>query len=221
MINPNPRRSDIELARLFETISQWETIGTDTQYKIIEEAQETILIFCPSNSKKDWRINLSFPKIPYRKMEIPFLVHGGFLKEWVLIRDHFLEYFENKLEAGEGLKPITVTGWSYGGAMATLAVEGLLHDLPILQGMIRLVTFGSPRVVGFLNFSKVRGRWADSTLYRNDSDLVTFVPLVLLGFRHVKKKTRIGRRFSLWDLPRVKRSHNITGYIESLEVISA
>ena len=75
------KKTDTDLAKLFLTIDDWSTIGTDTQYRIIEEANETIIIFSQSNSKADWKINFSFPKKPYKRMPVPFYVHGGFLKE--------------------------------------------------------------------------------------------------------------------------------------------
>jgi len=55
-------KTHLELAKLFKEIDQWDTIGTDTQYRILEYPDEVVIIFCPSNSKADWKINFSFPK---------------------------------------------------------------------------------------------------------------------------------------------------------------
>jgi hypothetical protein len=59
-------KTHLELAQLFNTIPNWDTIGTDTQYKVLEYPDEVVIIFYPSNSKADWKINFSFPKKPYR-----------------------------------------------------------------------------------------------------------------------------------------------------------
>lgn len=107
-------RTNKELPQLFSLINNWDTIGTDTQYKILDLKDEYIILFYPSNSKADWKINFSFPKRPYRNMPITYFAHGGFLKEWKKINDFFLN------EVKDITKPITIVGHSYGGAMATL-----------------------------------------------------------------------------------------------------
>jgi hypothetical protein len=142
-------RTHLELAQLFNTISNWDTIGTDTQYKILDFPDEVVIIFCPSNSKADWRINFSFPKKPYKRMATPFYVHGGFLKEWKGIHDHFLKF------ARTCNKPITITGWSYGGAMATLCYEDIWFNQVFKRCKMKLITFGSPRVIGAYNFKGI------------------------------------------------------------------
>lgn len=200
----------LELAQLFEQITKWDTIGTDTQYRIIHYPDEVVIVFAPSNSNSDWKINFNFPKKPYKRMPTPFYVHGGFLYEWKKINDYFLEAVKNLK------KPITVMGWSYGGAMATLCYEDIWFNCPFKQETLRLVTFGSPRVIGFKNFDNIKHRFKNATLYANGSDIVTCVPPVIFGFRHVRKLTRIGNKFNIIGLFRPKKYHHINGYIDSL-----
>lgn len=203
-------KTGLELAKLFKSITLWNTVGTDTQYKIIHYDDEIVIVFAPSNSNDDWKINFSFPKKPYKRMPIPFYVHGGFLREWKKINDGFLQ-------AVDGFSlPITVMGWSYGGAMATLCYEDIWFNFPHKRDTIRLVTFGSPRVIGFKNFRQIAKRFAGVTLYANGSDIVTCVPPVLFGFRHVSKLTRIGDRFNIIGLFKPNKYHHIDGYIDSL-----
>ena len=137
-------------------------------------------------------------------------MHGGFLEEWKKINDHFLK------EAAAYNKPITVCGWSYGGAMATLCYEDIWFNQVFKIGLIRLVTFGSPRVIGAYNFKKVRVRWQGATLYANGSDIVTEVPPFFFGFRHVTKTKHIGDKKTLFGYFKPKKYHHIDGYIESL-----
>lgn len=203
-------KTGLELAKLFNTISNWDTIGTDTQYKVLDYPDEVIIIFCPSNSKADWKINFSFPKKPYKRMATPFYVHGGFLKEWKGIHDHFLKF------ARTCNKPITITGWSYGGAMATLCYEDIWFNQVFKRGLMRLITFGSPRVIGAYNFKRISNRWMGAKLYVNGSDIVTTVPPFFFGFRHVAKTKHIGDKKTLFGYFKPKKYHHIDGYIESL-----
>ena len=76
--------TDKQIAELFSNV-EWETVGKDTQYCIVETEEETVILFYCSNSKRDWLTNLNFPKKPYKKMEVPFTVHRGYLKEWKMI----------------------------------------------------------------------------------------------------------------------------------------
>lgn len=200
----------IELAMLFNDIDDWDTIGTDTQYRVLQYPDEIVLIFAPSNSKADWRINFAFPKKPYKRMTTPFFVHGGFLREWKLIHDFFLA------KASEWNKPISIAGWSYGGAMATLCYEDIWYNHPFRRGLLRLVTFGSPRVIGAYNFKNISHRWIGAKLFVNGSDIVTTVPPFIFGFRHVAKTKHIGEGRTLFGYFNPKKYHHIDGYIESL-----
>ena len=206
-------KTDAELAELFTTVKEWRTAGIDTQYQIIETPDETILIFKESDSKADWKTNLRFPKKPYRYMETHFYVHGGYLKEWKLVQHAVMSNFLYAMPD----KPITVVGWSYGGAMATLAMEALWHDFPYLRESLRLVTFGSPRVIGWFNFWRVKERWENTTRYRNCSDFVTCVPFIFMGFHHVKKVNQLGKRFCIFKVFWTGTYHRIASYIEGLQ----
>ncbi|WP_319758424.1 hypothetical protein [uncultured Sphaerochaeta sp.] len=206
-------KTHLELAQLFKQITKWDTIGTDTQYRIIHYPDEVVIVFAPSNSQSDWKINFSFPKKPYKRMPTPFYVHGGFLDEWKKINDDFLK------AAANIDKPITVMGWSYGGAMATLCYEDIWFNYFRARNTLRLVTFGSPRVIGAKNFKSIEHRFDRTTLYANGSDIVTCVPPVIFGFRHVRNLTRIGNKLNVIGLFKPKKYHHIDGYITSLREV--
>ena len=55
-------KSDKELAKLFLTQNSWLTVGTDTQYTIIEYDDEYVIIFAESNSSADWKTNFRFKR---------------------------------------------------------------------------------------------------------------------------------------------------------------
>lgn len=207
-------KTDKEYAELLLS-GDWATAGTDTQYKIIEEDDETIIVFAESNSKMDWKINLNFPKKAYKKEKQSMYVHRGFLKEWKLIRDILLNYVEGAFYIGS-VKKITVVGWSYGGAMATLCMEDILYTFPVIKDSVRLVTFGSPRLIGFWNFNKNKHIWKNTTRYTNSSDIVTCIPFIFMLFRHVVKERHIGNRKCLFNYFKTS-NHEIRSYIKSLE----
>lgn len=186
------------------------TVGDDTQYRIIETRKEFIIGFYGSNSKNDWINNFNFFKRPYKDMPIPFHVHRGFLRAWKLIDDHFIELVKNVN------KPITIVGHSYGGAIATLCMEDLWFNYPKKRDTLKLVTFGSPRVIGWYNYHKIKERWNNSSLYENRLDLVTHVPFAFMGFRHVKKITKIGRDKPFLQKLQIIKNHMIPGYSRAL-----
>jgi triacylglycerol lipase len=75
-------------------------------------------------------------------------------------------------------KKISICGHSLGGAMATIAASRL-HNV---EKVVTLYTFGSPRV-GNAEFVRLM---SGVTHYRfvNNNDLVTTIPLWIMGYRH-------------------------------------
>jgi predicted lipase len=202
--------TDKDYAELFCVTTGWETKGDDTQYKILELDNEVIFLFAESNSKEDWRNNFNFPSTAYRSAAIPFRAHRGFLRCWKLINDFFLE------TAAQIAKPITVVGWSYGGAIATLCMEDLWFTFEDKRESLRLVTFGAPRVIGVQNYDRIKERWKVTTRYTNGTDIVTMLPFPFMGFRHVCDETHIGGSKTLWGMLHPAANHDISCYIASL-----
>jgi predicted lipase len=187
-------------------MSGWKTIGDDTQYLIHETEDEYIIAFYGSNSDADWKNNFNFFKKPYKNMQVPFHVHRGFLKAWKLINDYFITAVKDVS------KPITIVGHSYGGAIATLCMEDIWFNYPEKRVDLKLVTFGAPRVIGWYNYRKIEERWANATLYSNTFDSVSHVPFFLMGFRHVKKLTVVGKSKSLKEKLQLTNNHTVDAY---------
>lgn len=207
----------IKCAELFKSSIPWKTGGEDTQYYIrkTNSTGEVLIMFAPSNSKLDWKNNFSFWKRPYKDMEVKFFCHGGFLKCWKLVRDE-VEDEVKKLNP----KSITVTGWSYGGAIATLCMEDMWYLFPELRGEhLQCITFGAPRVIGFLNYKKIKERWTNTRLFTNGSDIVTCVPFICMMFRHVTQQIHIGKLRHFIDFFKPQIYHDISNYIESIRKI--
>ena len=121
-------------------------------------------------------------------MEIPYFVHGGFLKCWKAVEDIVIEKIKEKGANGAyKWNRVIVVGYSHGAALAALCHECVWfhrEDLRIfgLQG----VGFDGPRIyAGFKVRRAIAERWEHFTMYRNCNDIVTHLPPVLFGFRHV------------------------------------
>ena len=100
------------------------------------------------------------------------LVHSGFRGEadklWLFLKNHHQKHAKGKFY---------ITGHSLGGAMATIATSRFEEFTKVDQ----LTTFGSPRV-GTRKF--VKHIETPHMRYVNNNDLVTKVPLALMGYKH-------------------------------------
>jgi triacylglycerol lipase len=100
------------------------------------------------------------------------LVHSGFRGEVDKIWDDIKNHQSNHTD-----KRFYITGHSLGGAMATIATSRFEEFTKV----DRLTTFGSPRV-GTRSF--VKHIETPHLRYVNNNDLVTKVPLALMGYKH-------------------------------------
>lgn len=101
------------------------------------------------------------------------LVHSGFRGECDKLWDGVKEVFEKR---GQG-KTFYITGHSLGAAIATIATSRFEEFTKVEQ----LTTFGSPRV-GTRSF--VRNISTPHMRFVNNNDVVTKVPLWLMGYKH-------------------------------------
>lgn len=112
-----------------------------------------------------------------RKIEFPYLpgtkVHTGFFLQYVNMRrqimNHLKEYHQNPMI------PITVTGHSLGGALATLFAVDLAIKRP--TAVISCYTFGTPRV-GDVKFVEAATTMHNLSIVRinNGTDVITWYP---------------------------------------------
>ena len=148
-------------------------------------------------------------------------VHNGFQNElekvWEQIKAHREEH---------KTKEFFITGHSLGGAMATLAASrfNLIDDVACLY------TYGSPRV-GTRSF--VKSCKVLHYRHKNNNDLVTAVPLLLMGYKHHGELRYINfygniRKLTTWQAIKDKwrgyrsgildgaKDHSITEYYKCL-----
>ena len=123
----------------------------------------------------DWGVDAQF--FPVHDSHFN-LVHAGFLAAVREVWRDIAAYVADLQH--QQARPLWIVGHSLGAALATLAAN-LCSDQPSQLGLKGLYTFGSPRV-GDAGFA---ARISCSVRrFRNNSDLVTHVPLGLV-FRHV------------------------------------
>ena len=101
------------------------------------------------------------------------LVHSGFRGECDKLWDDIVAHHAN----GHKDKKLWITGHSLGGAMATIATSRFEEFTKVEQ----LTTFGSPRV-GTRKF--VKHIETKHMRFVNNNDIVTKVPLMLMGYKH-------------------------------------
>lgn len=120
-------------------------------------------------------------------------VHSGFRNELDKLWEQLVEHMNTHQK-----KKLYVTGHSLGAAMATVATSRIEEFRDVEQ----LTTFGSPRVGtrGFVKHIKTPHKRVV-----NNNDIVTRVPLWLMGYKHHGDLTYINfygnvRKLTLWQM---------------------
>lgn len=124
-------------------------------------------------------------------------VHSGFRNELDKLWEQLVEHINTHQK-----KKLYVTGHSLGAAMATIATSRIEEFRSVEQ----LTTFGSPRVGtrGFVKHIKTPHKRVV-----NNNDIVTKVPLWLMGYKHHGDLTYINfygnvRKLTLWQMVKDK-----------------
>lgn len=183
--------------------AKYTTVSNNGDYAIERDGDKLKIFFEWSDGAEDWRNNFDFPATPYRDMKNKWFAHRGFLKVWKAIEEHI---------AGDicdlSVSKIEIVGYSHGAAVALLCYEYVKFNRPDVD--VSGVGFGCPRVVwGFIQKS-VKKRFEGFVVVRNGRDLVTHVPPVLFGFRHVGEVLTVGKSEGLI------KDHYPERYIEAL-----
>ncbi|UCD28251.1 MAG: lipase family protein [Planctomycetota bacterium] len=154
----------------------------DTQLFIAGNDQILIIAFKGTTNIPNWitDIRIEFRDGPLGK------VHHGFLDAYELVREETTGAIEF-VNSDNKPRTLWITGHSLGGALATVAVAGMIQEGKSVQGMY---TYGQPRV-GDKQFAKQFNKAFKARAFRhvNNEDFVTRVPI--------------------WSLPRHKRYKHI------------
>lgn len=178
----------MNLKELFETLLNvtYIQLAEETASYYTHRDGDTLYIFFEwSRGKTDWINNFDFPAKPYRDMADKWYCHRGFLRVFKacepLIKDKITD---------PNVKHIVIAGYSHGAAVAQLCHEYCRFNRPDIE--IEGYGFGGPRVLWGKVSETVRKRFNGYTLVCNGKDLITHLPPVLFGFRHVGSPLNIG-----------------------------
>ena len=160
-------------------------VENDGSYNIERKGDKLYIYFECSNGHVDWKNNFNFPAKPYRDMKNLWFCHRGFLTVWKSIEPHIAADI-----ADPTVKEIEIVGYSHGAAIAQFCHEYVRFNRPDVE--VVGYGFGAPRIFwGFTN-KRVKERFKGFYVVRNGRDLVTHVPPVLFGFRHICEVIEIG-----------------------------
>ena len=149
------------------------------------------------------------------------LVHSGFRGECDKLWDDIVRH----QKAHQG-KKFYITGHSLGAAMATIATSRFEETMKVEQ----LTTFGSPRV-GTKSF--VKNIETKHMRFVNNNDIVTKVPLAIMGYKHHGTLQYINfygniRKLTSWQMIKDKwrgwksglldgaKDHGMANYVKAL-----
>lgn len=169
----------------FNNSDKYIHVENDGSYLLQRDGGVLEVYFQCSNSEEDWKNNFNFPAKPYRDMKDAWFCHRGFLKVWKSVEPHIQADIMDPT-----VTEIHIVGYSHGAALAQLCHEYVKFNRPDV--IVRGLGFGSPRVVWGPMSKEVKKRFEGFTVVRNGNDIVTHLPPVIFGFRHICKVVKIG-----------------------------
>ena len=159
----------------FNTVEFYDRDGAQA-YRFMNKTD--LVIACRGTQPTEWSdISADLKAIPVMA-ETVSRVHKGFKEEVDELWPMITEDINRKVNLN---KKLWFCGHSLGAAMATIMASRCMHDEE-LNDPIELYTYGSPRVgwKGYVDSLNVtHHRW------RNNNDIVTKVPLWIMGYRPV------------------------------------
>ena len=160
----------------FKWIDGFSSAETGTQAFLVVKDDKSYAVLAFRGTEQNWRDIQT--DIRARRIRTPKgKIHLGFKNAFASIEQDI----KKSLARVEGI-PLYITGHSLGGALATVATQILEWDSRFTDQIAACYTFGSPRVGNDEYDSSIK-----SVFYRivNTTDIVTIVPLLLMGFVHV------------------------------------
>lgn len=178
----------------------------------------TNLFFIPSKALKNGN-----PMRTYEDSLINFYTHTGFTVSFKAIEEDLKKRLEEFITNNE-VENIYCYGWSLGGALVQLIHESLVYRYNIKEDRnIQILSFasGSPRVFYYafkynpfkaLDWFRLSLRFKKCFLLKDVNDIITRVPPVIFGARHVIQEVRLGGKFNIIEIFKVSKHHMNTNY---------
>jgi len=191
---------------------------TDTQAAVlyVPTTQAIYIVFRGTEKGIDWINNFQFRQqvYPYgddATTDVRF--HRGFMQAYFAVRDRLLKVVQAFPQA-----PLTMTGHSLGGAIATIAALDVQYNITQHTGQtVDLYTFGAPRVGNAALVNSFRQRVPSSYRFVYGWDVITRVPRFWQGYEHVPELQALGSRWTWQVLSRRFTDHRIDNYITALK----
>jgi len=184
----NPKILELFTAKLrgggFKLLEIFNSPETDTQAFLAVSGDYAVLAFRGTEVTK--RKDVLTDAKAKRIVDIEGRVHGGFRAAY----DSVKQKIEKSLLGMDNI-PLYITGHSLGAALATVATQELENNPGIRGRIAACYTFGSPRV-GNTQYDKN----FKAPIYRmvNTTDIVTVVPLLVMGYVHIGDVRFLGRK---------------------------
>ena len=187
----------------FDNKKKFENVFTDTEGRTGIYKDYFVVDFQGSDSIKDWILNLIIVKkvMPYGNEKSKIRVHYGFIKAYKSVRDELHKRFLDSKKS-----KVFLTGFSMGGALATLAAVDFQYNFDV---EVLAATTGSPRVGNYAFAKSYNKRVPDTTRYKYGNDIVTSLPPWFFFYKHVKTKKHVGPLFNFWI-------HNYSDYLKTI-----
>jgi triacylglycerol lipase len=160
---------------------------------ILESDDKVILVFRGTVTQEDIAKDFNISLVPFNLVSNGGTVHEGFLSIYIDINKGQLfsarDFIFKTLQTIDPKKSLYITGYSLGGAVATLSALDIAVNTKFKNPVV--YSFGSPRVGNDIFVSTFNKTISNSFRIINDYDIVPSLPPGLLGYHHVKEKVRI------------------------------
>ena len=180
---------DVQPYLPYTCIKMIDDTKSGTQYFLRKDRDILWITFRGTDSPKDWKTDLTFWKkaIPYDNSNTNIRVHTGFINAYKAkcVRDKILQ------TVTDDINYIKITGHSLGAALAVLCAVDIQYNYPDRD--IEVFLFGCPRVGNKAFITSYNKRVNKTVRIENGNDIVTKLPFVFMGYRHVGAKIHIGK----------------------------
>lgn len=151
----------------------------------VYNGESLVILFEKSNGHRDWSTNFNFwPK----NVKDIFKCHRGFLRGFNNVKPYLTQHIQDPR-----IKRILIAGYSHGAALALLTYAYAVTKRPDIRHHIEGYGYGCPRVIYGNPSAEFYNIFANFTVIRNCKDIVTHVPPMIFGYRHVGNLRHIGK----------------------------
>ncbi|RKP33581.1 Alpha/Beta hydrolase protein, partial [Dimargaris cristalligena] len=150
---------------------------------INNDIKSVSMVFRGTDNINQYLTDLQIKKKDWPDWAKDSAVHTGFLEAYESVSDSLYTQVTGQL-AKHPSHNLTISGHSLGAALASLAAVDFVHRNKTLANIMRVVTFGKPRVGNQEYADHYNSLDLDSLFVVNKDDIVPHLPPKTLGYRH-------------------------------------